>query len=153
MSDYTLCKDCRKRRITWEEAAEHGGLCFHCQWDGKRIFTLRYSLDDGSRLTIDAYDTGVMDNRGTTRITIRAVHHIGKDRRVIWRPGETWCHPGPGDCDDSDKAKELVTSLVTIRPGDTDADYFEGYSPEQLEFCERYGEVLQMIAWERYGEP
>ncbi|WP_146644966.1 hypothetical protein [Labilithrix luteola] len=125
---------------------------------GDRLFTLRYALWDGTRLTIHAIHTGRYDDRGTSRITIEAVHTSGRSsdakfRRVVWHEGQTWCHPSPVDTDDGDRTRELVTSLVAIKPGDTDSEYFDGYTPEQLDFATTYGEELTMQSWERYGEP
>lgn len=53
---------------------------------------------------------------------------------------------------DGDAAKKLALELVAMKPGDTDADYFEGYSDEQRAWAEENGEWLSYIAAERYGE-
>lgn len=38
-----------------------------------------------------------------------------------------------------------VLGWVTLRPGDTDADYFKDYDDEQLKFCERDAEAVSMF--------
>lgn len=124
------------------------------------IFRLRYALSDGTRLYIQAEHTGRYESRGTSIITIQAIHTglrplidgWNKFRCILWKSGETWCSPSPLHEDDSDAVKALVTSLVSIKPGDTDSDYFAHHTPEQLAFCERYGEELSMLSEERYGQ-
>ncbi len=38
-------------------------------------------------------------------------------------------------------------------PGDTDAEFFEGYTPEQLEWVTTHGEELDCIKHDRYCDP
>jgi hypothetical protein len=54
---------------------------------------------------------------------------------------------------DGDAAKECATSLFCLKPGDADADFFEGYSEAQLEWVEAHGEELDMAKLDRWGEP
>ena len=39
-----------------------------------------------------------------------------------------------------------------MKPGDTDSEYFEHYTPEQLAFAEQYGETVDCYAMDRFGE-
>lgn len=50
---------------------------------------------------------------------------------------------------DSDDALRSLLGFLTLRPGDTDSEYFEDYTAAQLEFAETYGEELACI----YAEP
>lgn len=50
--------------------------------------------------------------------------------------------PAPMHCIDSDHAVEALMSFLTLRPGDTDEDYFKNYTPEQLAFCDEHAEAL-----------
>ena len=43
---------------------------------------------------------------------------------------------------DGDEAAECVLAFVGLRPGDTDAEFFEDYSPAQIAFAEAYGEAI-----------
>jgi hypothetical protein len=43
---------------------------------------------------------------------------------------------------DSIATAEALMSFLTLRPGDTDADYFKAYTPQQLDYCARYAESL-----------
>jgi len=38
-----------------------------------------------------------------------------------------------------------LLGFLTLRPGDTDVEYFDAYTPEQMEFAESYEcEAMQM---------
>ena len=121
------------------------------------VFTLRVVLGrDASgrdeRCLIRVYEgpeTSAV-GRGTTHTTLYCeLQHAG---RVLF-PREQFTVGIPhGDCLDSDYAKAAVLSLFALKPGDTDEDFFEHYTPEQLDFCERYGEALSLEALNRYGE-
>ena len=50
--------------------------------------------------------------------------------------------PGRFNCVDSDEAIEGLMGFLTLRPGDTDAEYFRDYTAAQLEFCSQHAEVL-----------
>ncbi len=53
--------------------------------------------------------------------------------------------PGFGTVIDSDKCLTGLLGFLSCRPGDTDADFFERYTKEQLEFAREHGETLAMI--------
>jgi hypothetical protein len=49
----------------------------------------------------------------------------------------------PMDADDSDETVAALLTFLTLRRGDTDAEYFESYTPEQLAWTRSYDcEVL-----------
>ncbi|MDA0565169.1 hypothetical protein LG943_12705 [Streptomonospora sp. S1-112] len=41
--------------------------------------------------------------------------------------------------------------FLTLEPGDTDPEYFAGYTPEQREWCEQYAADLAMYTYDEYG--
>jgi len=43
---------------------------------------------------------------------------------------------------DSDRTIGALLSFLSLKPGDTDAEYFESYTPEQMAFAEAEGENL-----------
>jgi hypothetical protein len=49
----------------------------------------------------------------------------------------------PGNTEDGNATVESIMSFLTLRPGDTDEDYFKDYTPEQLAFAEQHAETLQ----------
>jgi hypothetical protein len=53
---------------------------------------------------------------------------------------------------DSDEALASLMGFLTLRPGDTDAEHFEGYSEGQLDFCEHHAEALAYAVDSRFGE-
>jgi hypothetical protein len=55
-------------------------------------------------------------------------------------------------CIDSDDAVKSVMGWLTLRPGDTDSDYFADYTAEQMAFCEQHAETLGCEVMARYGE-
>lgn len=86
------------------------------------------------------------DNAGRVRITCEVV----QGGQIIFPKGQLYC--ALHGSSDSDDAKKLVLSLVAMRPGDTDADYFTDYTPAQLAWAVVNGETLTMVAYDRYGE-
>lgn len=51
-------------------------------------------------------------------------------------------HCSPLHAVDADETVRAVMTFLTLRPGDTDAEYFDGYSAEQLEFADVHAEQL-----------
>ena len=66
------------------------------------------------------------------------------------------CAPGAEVCvhaaSDSDAAVKAVMGWLTLKPGDTDAEYFKDYTSDQLAFCSAHAEALQMAVIDRFGE-
>ena len=59
---------------------------------------------------------------------------------VLFRGEDFGC--SPKHAIDSDAAVEGIMSFLTLRPGDTDEEYFAGYTPDQRAFCEEHAEAL-----------
>lgn len=49
---------------------------------------------------------------------------------------------------DSDETLRALLGFLTLRPGDTDSEYFESYTPEQMAFAEGPAEELQVFGME-----
>lgn len=60
--------------------------------------------------------------------------------------------PSPLDCIDSDATIASLMTFLTLKPGDVDEEYFEGYTPEQVEFCSTHAEALIREVDRRFGE-
>ena len=60
--------------------------------------------------------------------------------------------PSPLHAADSDESVACLMSFLTLRPGDTDREYFDAYTPEQLEFAVSHGEALALEVMYRFGE-
>lgn len=54
--------------------------------------------------------------------------------------------PSPLHAVDSDATAAALLSFLSLRPGDTDADYFAGYTPRQLDWRDARAEELFFIA-------
>ena len=126
-----------------------------------RLFALRIPLTNCGHgnvvLAVTAYDANHTDARtGHMRIDVRAVLcetvNSKRSRRVIFERGDTYCAVNRWTAIDSDDAKQLVCSLLGMKPGDTDDEYFASYTPDQLAFAEQYGETIDMYALDRFGE-
>jgi hypothetical protein len=64
------------------------------------------------------------------------------DGRTVFR-GED-CGVAPSDAIDSDAALRGLLGFLTLKPGDTDDEYFERYTPDQRAFAESDAEELAM---------
>ena len=54
----------------------------------------------------------------------------------------------PMHADDSWATLAGLLSFLSMRPGDTDREYFDDYIPEQLAFAREHGEMLSLCAHE-----
>jgi hypothetical protein len=61
---------------------------------------------------------------------------------------ESWVGCSPMHAIDSDQATGAILAFCSLRPGDTDPEYFEDYSERQLEFCKEWGETLSLYVEE-----
>ncbi len=125
------------------------------------LFTLRVGLTNkahgNASVAIHAYDANHTDRQtGHMRIDATLILYEtvnGKRKaRVIFPRGATYCAVSRWTAIDSEAAKSLVMSLFAMKPGDTDSEYFDSYTPEQLDFAKTYGETLSYIREDRYGE-
>jgi hypothetical protein len=84
---------------------------------------------------------------------------IGKSVNAIGNPacldvifeGEDF-HCSPLHAIDSDETVRTLMTFLTLRPGDTDADYFADYTPEQREYCLQHAEALAYEVARRFGD-
>ena len=59
-------------------------------------------------------------------------------------------HCSPCYAVDSDGAVECLMGFLTLRPGDTDAEYFKDYTEAQKNFCSQHAESLSCEVSNRY---
>lgn len=117
------------------------------------LFELRTTLSFGRRIRIRAYELAHKHTNSHLYFTVE-VRECGKNGRVIFPRGQLYAGVSvySGHAIDGKAAKELALSLVAVKPGDTDDEYFEDYSDDQRAWAEENGEWLSYIAAERYGE-
>ena len=80
----------------------------------------------------------------------RLVHIVGNDERVVF--GGCDFRPGAGSYYWDRRAIGDLMFFLTLKPGDTDEEYFEKYSTEQLEYARVHAERLGIEACELLGE-
>lgn len=121
--------------------------------DPSHLFTLRFRLS-GGLATLTAWETVRRKPNGEP---IYNGSHIGLDAELRWKPtgapsrtifprGATYCGVPAHQSIDGDSARALVCSLFAMRPGDTDSEYFESYTQEQLDWASRFGDELALAS-------
>lgn len=108
---------------------------------------LRHVTCDGYRLLM--WDTNRTDDRYGKSVLGYAFYAPGADKPLF--VGEDFCC-SPANCVDSNETVCSLLGFLTLRPGDTDREWFENYTPEQMAFAEGDAEQLQMFALERDAE-
>lgn len=94
--------------------------------------------DDGFRL--DVFDTHRTDSWGKSVLAYRLTHQ----GHVIFEGDDFHC--SPLQATDSDAAVAGLLGFLSLKPGDTDPEWFESYTPEQLAWCRAHGEHLALLA-------
>lgn len=61
--------------------------------------------------------------------------------------GEDFCC-SPCHSVDSNRTVASLLTFLALRPGDTDREYFDTYTEQQMDFAMEHGEMLWMCAWE-----
>lgn len=111
------------------------------------VFTLRVRLfKNEPMIMIRAYDRQTFDGPWSLDVEVK------QGGKVIFPLGSIWCGGARfgSASQDGIEAKELVLSLVAMKPGDTDADYFTDYTQEQLDWASHNGESLSCEREYRY---
>jgi len=85
----------------------------------------------GGVFELKMWATSRTDNRGQTIIAYD-FRRVGTDEPIF--AAEDFAG-SPMHSDDSDDAVEALLGFLTLRPGDTDQDYFDNYTKEQMDFC------------------
>jgi len=114
-----------------------------------KLFTLRIALTQKLAAIVTAYDGNGI---GRERIDIEVTLEGEGEPRTIFPKGSLYVGgPAIGRfCIDGVAARELVLSAVAMREGDTDKEYFDNYTPEQLEFSRQWGETISMAGYNTY---
>jgi hypothetical protein len=101
---------------------------------------------DGPKFTLSMWDTERYDSHGKTILA----YEFTMNGEVVFEGEDFAC--SPLHAVDSDAALAGLMGFLTLRPGDTDPDYFAGYSPEQLAFAREHAEALQMECLGIFGD-
>lgn len=113
--------------------------------DANRAFTLHLKpFTNEAPIVVHVYDDLGWDDAGRIRIYLE-VRQSGK---VIFPRGQLY--GALHGTSDGIRAREHALAILEMKPGDTDAEYFDGYTPEQLAWATRYGDEISCIRQERY---
>lgn len=93
------------------------------------------------------YATGRLDDRGQEYVAYR----LNMGRACTLFEGSDYS-PSPGWAIDSDASVACLMSFLTLKPGDTDDEYFAEYTPQQLDYCAKHAEMLSLASIDRFGE-
>jgi hypothetical protein len=104
-----------------------------------RNVTLSPYRDPSIRFTLNTWDTGRTDSYGKS--ILRYQFQDGKGNLLF--EGEDFAC-SPMHAIDSDESVRALLSFLVLRPGDTDEEYFENYTQEQMDFANEHGEILSM---------
>jgi hypothetical protein len=110
-----------------------------------------YADGAGPTFTLKMHATDRRDNRGQTYIAYELIERPVDGEPIVLFEGEDFAG-SPCHADDSDDTVGALMSFLALRPGDTDADYFESYTADQLAYCEQHAEALGLTADDRFGE-
>jgi hypothetical protein len=108
------------------------------------------------QVDVDGYVLRTWDHRrdggmGAFGKPILGYELASPDGKVLFTGEDYGC--SPMHAIDSDDAVRGVLFFLTRRPGDTDADYFANYTPEQMVFAKGDAEALSMWAMEDADAP
>ncbi|MEW9532834.1 hypothetical protein [Microbispora sp. NPDC049125] len=86
---------------------------------------------------------------GTDDGRLRWSYRLSRNRRTIFTASDICSGVGAvSTTEELIKAARTVLSFLTLREGDTDADYFDSYSRAQLNWRDEYAEELSIYALE-----
>lgn len=113
--------------------------------DSNQCFELRVKIfTDEPTVIIRAFDDAGWDSAGRVKLNVE----VRQGGKVIFPRSQLYCAlHGPSD---GNAAKELVMSLVSMKPGDTDPDFFDDYTEEQIAWVNRYGDYISIEREIRY---
>lgn len=132
--------------------------------DTLRVCIFRpYRRGLGPTFKLTTWSTGRYDRRGCSVIGYRLTMHGQylqvtafpaarmRMQRVVIFEGEDFCG-SPMHGDDSDECMRSLMGFLTLRPGDTDADYFASDTELQRDYRTHHAEALSMAVYDRFGE-
>lgn len=98
--------------------------------------------------TVKVYDTGKTVPNGPQQALLSDLLSSEFPGKPIFKDFSTGCSPLVAI--DSDESIASIISGMCMRPGDTDRDWFDNYTPEQWEFVRMHAESLGYEAYCRF---
>lgn len=93
---------------------------------------------DGYGFRLELFDTFQTDRYGKSVLAYQ-FFHMG---RLVFEGDDYGC--SPLHAIDSDACVAGLLAFLSLKPGDTDSEYFESYTPEQLAWAREWGEILSL---------
>jgi hypothetical protein len=118
----------------------------HYETIGSWVFA-PYSSYDEPRFVPTLWDTYKRDEYGKFRLAYRLRQSV-RDPTILFE-GEDFFTPNAVD---SNQTVAAIMNFLCLKPGDTDSEYFEHYTPAQLEFATTHGETLWCEVAATFGE-
>lgn len=120
----------------------------------RRCYFRPYRKGQGPVFRLDLFDTGrpfylpsqIHYSKHGPRW--RLAYELRQDGRVIFSGDDYGC--SPLHAIDSDQSVVSLMSFLTLRPGDTDEEYFAKHTDEQREYCEQHAEALSCEVQARF---
>ena len=106
----------------------------------RRVWFQPYCGKDAPRFRLTTWDTGRTGYGGNYLVGYRLSIIKPGTILTLFEGEDFGC--SPLHCIDSDETVAGIMGFLTLRPGDTDAEYFEDYTPEQLAYCSEHAEAL-----------
>ena len=109
-----------------------------------------YRPGQGPRFVLKVYDLNrYRDNKACLGYCLTQTEKGSKP--VILFEAEDFC-ASPCHAIDSDETIAALMGFLTLKPGDTDREYFENYSPLQMDYCQAHAEALGAEVYFRFGD-
>ena len=108
-----------------------------------------YRKGCGPTFRLELYDTRELCHGSPHwRLAYRFFQVTGRINELIFEGEDYGC--SPCDAIDSDASVASLMTFLTLRPGDTDDEYFEKYTERQLRFADEHAEALSCLCIDRY---
>lgn len=114
----------------------------------RRVIFTPYRKGCGPSFTLTLYEAGY--DYARRRDILRYVLRQAGKRHPIFDGSDFGC--SPLHAIDSDHTVAAVMTFLTLRPGDTDAGYFDSYTSAQMEFAGMHAESLDAEVRARFGD-
>ena len=108
-----------------------------------------YRKGQGPRYTLRLYDLNRTRPDGKYALGYKLTEH-NRVSHVVFEGEDFGC--SPLHAIDSNETVRGIMGFLTLRLGDTDREYFIGYTPAQIEFRDQHAEALDAEVYSRFGE-
>ena len=115
--------------------------------DDDLLRDVRLEAETGKVFRLRLWDINHRDSMGKWVLAYRFEQVEPEAQAMVLFEGEDFA-ASPMDAVDSDETVRGLLVFLTLRPGDTDASYFEGYTEDQMDFANTDAEALSMYALE-----